>query len=702
MNGLNLRDVRVKIGETVILDGVDLQVPRGKIIAVVGPNGAGKSTLLDAISGVATGMTGTIEIDGATETPKAGFPRRGVGRVFQGSPLPETMTVAEVIGLVARAPGEAATVIDRFGLTPHETTFVAELSTGMRRILDLAVASVGEPGVLLIDEPASGLAQSEIEYLAEVLISLRDQMNAAVILVEHDAWLVREVADEIIVLDAGQIHTRGTTGEVLKQTFAKAKSRVQHPHDERFAASLETITETSVPAPPLIRRSLSTWTILRLGLREFAAGIGSVLILGVLSRVLRVELGVSLGAVTVILSTYNFASPLGLFVGHRSDTRPILGRRRTPYIIGGAAITGLAVALAPHVAGRLSGGLTAPAVVLSVLLFVAMGFGMYGSGTVFFALLADLAPAEERGHVAKVIYLELLAGVFFGVGLTSAIVDDGASGLGTLFALAGFAILLLTVLAVVGMEPRGRAVPAMAPTPASDGHATGLRTVIREALAIPQARLFFAYMVASTIFFFLQQAVLQAFGGDVFGMTVSQTSGLTAMITAGTILGMIAAGRPFAAQIGHQAMAGWGIRIAIPLFAILAYASATRSVPLTWLSLLAVGVALGVWNVAGLALMMGMATRARAAFFMGAWTVGHAIADGAATASGGLIHGFARTLGGNEQIAYAAIFAVEAAGLALCLPLLRRVDPDRFLAEAEALRAGGSVPDEPEVPLPVA
>jgi MFS transporter, BCD family, chlorophyll transporter len=692
MTGLSLRDVHVSAGETHILRGVDLEVPRGRIVAVVGPNGAGKSTLLDAISGVAPGMTGVVAIDGTTEQPKHGFPRAGVGRVFQGSPLPETMTVAEVIGLVAGATDETASVIARFGLAPHETTFVAELSTGMRRILDLAVASVGSPGVLLIDEPASGLAQSEIEHLAEVLLALREQMNAAVILVEHDAWLVKAVADEIIVLDAGEITARGTTAEVLSQTFVKAQTRVQHPLDERFADSLSEISASAVPAPPLVRRSLSTWTILRLGLREFAAGVGSVMILGVLSRVLRVELGVSLGAVTVILATYNLASPLGLPVGHRSDTRPIFGRRRVPYIIAGASITGLAVALAPHVAGRLAGGLSTSAVVLSVALFIAMGFGMYGSGTVFFALLSDLAPPEERGHVAKVIYLELLGGVFFGIVLTGLLVDERASGLTTLFALAGFSILLLTILAVVGMEPEGNDEVV-----ASETHAAGLRTVIREALAIPQARLFFAYMVGSTVFFFLQQAVLQAFGGDVFGMTVQQTSGLTAMITAGTIVGMIVAGRPFAVQIGHQRMARWGIRIAIPLFVLLSYGAATTSLPITWLTLFALGVSLGIWNVAGLALMMGMATRARAAFFMGAWTVGHALADGIATASGGVIHAVARASGLGEPGAYASIFAIEAIGLVLCLPLLRKVDPDRFTAEAEALRARNVVPDEPDV-----
>lgn len=673
---VRLQNATVVAGSTRILDDVSVDLERGRIVAVVGSNGAGKTTLLDVISGVAPGASGVVEIDGRATTPRPGFPRTGVGRVFQGSPLPETMTVGEVIGLVAGGRAKAQPILERFGLVRHETTFVAELSTGMRRIVDLAVATVGSPSVLLLDEPASGLAQSEIEHLAEVLLRLREQTGAALVIVEHDAWLVKAVADEIIVMDQGSVATRGTPEEVLAASRVQKRERVRSPRDERFEQALARIDELSVPSPPLIRRSLSTWTILRLGLREFAAGVASVLILGVLSRVLKVELGIGLLTVAAVLATYNLAAPLGLPIGHWSDTRPIRGKRRIPYIVGGAGVTGLAVALAPHVAGRLAGGVTIGAIGLSVLLFIGMGIGMYGAGTAFFALISDLAPPQERAHVAKVIYLELLAGVFFGVALTGIIVDDQAQGITTLFAVAGFCIVVLSTLAVLGME-RDVDVP---PAPAER---IAFRVVFREAVRLPQARLFFSFMVLSTLFFFLQQAVVQPFGGDVFGMSVKQTSGLTAMLTLGTITGMIVAGRPFAAQVGHKRIARWGLYLALVAFSGLALAAITKSAPAVWLSLLGVGLSLGVFNVASLSLMMSMATRARAAFFMGAWTVAHALADGASTAGGGIIYTAVRALTGSPATGYAAIFAIEAIGLACCLPLLRNVDPDRFVEEAE-------------------
>jgi BCD family chlorophyll transporter-like MFS transporter len=675
---LRVSQVVVKAGSTRLLDGVSFEAPPGRIIAIVGPNGAGKTTLLDAISGVAPNMAGVVTVNG--DAGSNGSHRAGIGRVFQGSPLPETLTVAEVAALVAGSRPAATELLGRFGLTPHASSFVSELSTGMRRILDLAIATIGQPSVLLLDEPASGLAQSEIEYLAELIRRWRDATSAAVIIVEHDAWLVRNLAEEVIFLDGGRIVAQGAPGEVLRPP-ARSGPRMQSPADERFRSALSKVAADAAPAMPLPKRTISKWTLLRLGLRELSAGMASVLILGVLSRVLRVELGVTLGVVTAILASYNLAAPIAVAVGHRSDTRPLFGKRRTPYIVGGAVITGLAVAAAPHVAGRLAGGVSIADVVLSVLLFVAMGFGMYSAGTVFFALLADLSGPSERGHTASVVYLELMIGVLFGVGLTGAILKSDAKNIGTLFGVAGLLVVVLSVIAVWGQEKK--LPPAEAADPARPAPPRPkLRAAVREIAAIPMARTFFAFMVLSTLFLFLQQAVLTSFGGDVLHLSVRATSGFSAILTIGTIAGMTIAGRPFAEQIGHRKVALVGLGCSVVAFGGLAAAAAARAAPPAWLSILAIGFTSGLFNVSSLALMMGMADRRRTALFMGTWTLAHALADGAATAGGGSLFEIFHHLLGSVPGGYAAVFAIEAAGLAACMPLLRAVDPSRFATEA--------------------
>ena len=686
---LRVDDVVVTIGSARLLDGVTFEAEPGAILAIVGPNGAGKTTLLDAISGVAPGMQGTVTIDGAASNGSNGSRREGIGRVFQGSPLPETLTVAEVASLVTGGRPAAMELLGRFGLLPHSSSFVNELSTGMRRILDLAIATVGRPSVLLLDEPASGLAQSEIEHLADLLRAWRDDTGAVVVIVEHDAWLVKNLAEEVLFMDAGRIVARGTPAKVLGAP-SRSLARMESPLDDRFRDALASVAADATPAPPLPKRTLSKWTLMRLGLREMSAGMASVLILSVLSRVLRVELGISLGVVTAILASYNLAAPIAVAVGHRSDSRPIFGRRRTPYIIVGAIITGLAVAGAPHVAGRLAGGISAGDVVASLFLFIAMGLGMYGAGTVFFALLADLSTPQERGHAASVVYLELMIGVLFGVVLTGAILRNDAENVGTLFGVAGLLVAVLTIIAVWGQEkniPESVASgPAAQPGAAREG--ASLRASIREIAKIPQARLFFVFMVLSTLFLFLQQAVLTSFGGDVLNMSVRATSGFSAILTIGTIAGMVIAGRPFAEQLGHKRVALAGLALGAFAFGALAAAAATEAAPPAWLSILVFGFASGLITVSSLALMMAMADRRRMALFMGIWTLAHAVADGTATAGGGSVFEIFRRLFDSVPGGYASVFALEAIGLALCIPLLRAI-------KATGLDGGGShVPGE--------
>jgi BCD family chlorophyll transporter-like MFS transporter len=670
---LRIEDVVVRVGDARLLDGISFDVDAGSILAVVGPNGAGKTTLLDAISGVAPGMSGRVSLNGSTANGSRGSLREGIGRVFQGSPLPETLTVAEVASLVCRSRSEAMHLLGRFGLAAHSSSFVNELSTGMRRILDLAIATVGRPSVLLLDEPASGLAQSEIEYLAELIRSWRNDTGAVVIIVEHDAWLVKNLAEDVLFMDAGRIAARGTPTKVLAAP-SRSQARIASPLDDRFKDALAHVAADAAPAVPLPKRTLSKWTLMRLGLRELSAGMASVLILGVLSRVLRVELGVSLGVVTAILASYNLAAPIAVAVGHRSDTRALFGRRRTSYIVIGAIITGLAVAGAPHVAGRLAGGISAGDVIASLLLFIAMGLGMYGAGTVFFALLADLSTPSERGHTASVVYLELMIGVLFGVVLTGVILRNDAENVGTLFGVAGVLVAVLTIIAVWGQEKK---------IPAAEGHSTAhaagdarpsLGASVREIAKIPQARLFFAFMVLSTLFLFLQQAVLTSFGGDVLGMSVRATTGFSAILTIGTIAGMTIAGRPFAEQIGHKRFALTGLAVSVFAFGALAASAATSAAPPAWLSILVLGFASGMITVSSLALMMAMADRRRTALFMGLWTLAHALADGTATAGGGSVFEVFRRLFDSIPGGYASVFGIEAAGLLLCIPLLRSVD----------------------------
>ncbi|MHB8512624.1 MAG: ATP-binding cassette domain-containing protein [Actinomycetota bacterium] len=204
---LEVEGVDVIVGERRILTNVSLHVQDSRVVAIVGPNGAGKTTLLDVISG--------------SVKPAHGSVRTGsIGRVHQGSPLPSTLTVAEIALLATGRRKAAMSLIGKFGLANHASSFASEISTGMRRILDLGIATASSPEALLLDEPSTGLARSEVVHLAELIKRLRAETGCSIVLVEHDAWLVEEVADEVIVLERGAIVARGPVAQIFAASSA--------------------------------------------------------------------------------------------------------------------------------------------------------------------------------------------------------------------------------------------------------------------------------------------------------------------------------------------------------------------------------------------------------------------------------------------------------------------------------------------------
>jgi branched-chain amino acid transport system ATP-binding protein len=245
---LEVEGLTKRFGAVVALDDVTLAVPPGRILGVIGPNGAGKTTLFDAISGFVTLDGGRVRLDGQDVT-RLGPDRRawrGLGRSFQDARLFPSLTVAEAVGLalerkvevrdplaaalglraVARSErcvaGRVSEIIDRMGLGAFADSFVSELSTGTRRLVDLACVLAHEPTVLLLDEPSSGIAQREAEALGPVLVDIRDQTGAALVVIEHDLPLVSGIAEEMVALDLGRVLARGTPAEVLADPHVTA------------------------------------------------------------------------------------------------------------------------------------------------------------------------------------------------------------------------------------------------------------------------------------------------------------------------------------------------------------------------------------------------------------------------------------------------------------------------------------------------
>ncbi|MBW3667901.1 MAG: ATP-binding cassette domain-containing protein [Actinobacteria bacterium] len=225
-----------RFGGIRAVDGVDLVLARGEILGLIGPNGAGKTTLFELLSGFTAPDEGRVrfvgrDVTGASPEERA---RLGLIRSFQDAALFPTLTVLETVALsferrqptnvVASSLGMhaqerskeaiARELVALMGLDRHRHKQIRELSTGTRRITELACVVALEPVVLLLDEPSSGIAQRESEALGELLLSLRSHLDCTMVVIEHDIPLLMGLSTRVIAMDTGRVIAAGSPAEV--------------------------------------------------------------------------------------------------------------------------------------------------------------------------------------------------------------------------------------------------------------------------------------------------------------------------------------------------------------------------------------------------------------------------------------------------------------------------------------------------------
>ena len=219
---LSVRDVTLRFGGIVALDGVSLDVDQGTISGLIGPNGAGKTTTFNVITRLYTPDEGSLEVDGVSilhARPHA-VVGHGISRTFQNINLFRSMSVLENVLVGGHARGgsfgekEALETLDVVGLADRAAMPAAALPYGTQKRVEIARALAAGPRLLLLDEPAGGLNHEEVEELGDFIISLRDDRDLTVLLVEHHMGLVMRVSDHVNVLSFGRKIAEGTPAEV--------------------------------------------------------------------------------------------------------------------------------------------------------------------------------------------------------------------------------------------------------------------------------------------------------------------------------------------------------------------------------------------------------------------------------------------------------------------------------------------------------
>jgi branched-chain amino acid transport system ATP-binding protein len=263
---LRTEDLTVSFGGIRAVDHVSLRVAPGEILGIIGANGAGKTTFFDLVSGYLPPERGRVVLEGRdiSHLGPAGRAAHGLGRSFQDARLFPSLTVDEAIAVACerfvgsrdavsaalhlpnaydserKVRARVDELVDLLGLARYRSAFVRELSTGTRRIVDLACLLAHRPSVILLDEPSSGIAQREAEALAPMLRRIGEGTGASLVVIEHDMPVLRAVADRMVAMDQGSIIADGPTDEVLRDPVVVAA----------YLGTTESAIERSAPTAP--------------------------------------------------------------------------------------------------------------------------------------------------------------------------------------------------------------------------------------------------------------------------------------------------------------------------------------------------------------------------------------------------------------------------------------------------------------------
>jgi ABC-type branched-subunit amino acid transport system ATPase component/ABC-type branched-subunit amino acid transport system permease subunit len=265
---LAVADLRVNFGGIIAVDGVSLDVGSEQIVGLIGSNGAGKSTLMNAIGGFVTSSgsvrLGEQEIGDRTPSSRAAL---GLGRTFQSATLFPELTVTETLLVAQEARGRTGVLstalalprarrrsrrdradvdglVEMLGLVPWRDHHIGDLSTGTRRVVELAGLLALEARVLCLDEPTAGLAQRETEAFGPLIVTVQRELRASVLLIEHDMPLIMGISDRVYCLEAGAVIAEGTP------THIRDNPRVIASYlgtDERVIARSGTTGQNDLP-----------------------------------------------------------------------------------------------------------------------------------------------------------------------------------------------------------------------------------------------------------------------------------------------------------------------------------------------------------------------------------------------------------------------------------------------------------------------
>ncbi|WP_299191551.1 PucC family protein [uncultured Litoreibacter sp.] len=430
--------------------------------------------------------------------------------------------------------------------------------------------------------------------------------------------------------------------------------------------------------------------LLRLSLFQVTVGMALVLLVGTLNRVMIVELDVSAALVGIMISLPLLFAPFRTLIGFKSDTfGSAFGWRRVPFIFKGTMLQFGGFAIMPFALLVLSGygeAVDAPrwiGLAAAGLAFLLVGAGVHMVQTVGLALATDLVPEEDQPNVVGLMYVMLLVGMIVSAFIFGALLENYTPGR-LIQCIQGAAVITIVLNAVAVWKQEGRNWDR------AQAHIRGdakpeFSDSWREFIAGQGAMRLLVVIAFGTLGFGMADVLLEPYGGQVLGMSVAQTTKLTAVLASGSLIGFALASRVLSKGASPVNMSFYGAAVGLPAFAAI-IASAQLNAPMVFvLATLAAGFGAGLFGHGTLTATMRSAPKEQIGLSLGAWGAVQATAAGVGVAAGGIIRDVMVSLPSAAtappQTAYIPVFALElvflAAALIAIYPLMKKLTGTR-------------------------
>jgi MFS transporter, BCD family, chlorophyll transporter len=415
---------------------------------------------------------------------------------------------------------------------------------------------------------------------------------------------------------------------------------------------------------------------IQLGLIHVAVAMTLVPINSTLNRVMIKELALSAALVALLASLPYLFSPIQVFIGSFADRHPILGYRRTPYIVIGLALCVLGVALSPQAAFLIAEDWWA-GLGFGLLAFGAWGMGFNFATVSYLSLASELSGEEGRGKtIATMWFMMIVSIILTAIGLSRMLDPYSPEALVRSFYAVGLVALFFGAIGLLKLEG-----PFVRGEAGEESHYSW-GTLARSILENRQATLFFLYLVILLAALLGQDILLEPFGGEAFGMSVRETTRITSIWGGFTLVSLLVAGamerrytkRKVAACGGGGALAG---------FVLIAASGITHSQGVFYSGVVLLGLGTGLSTVSNLSLMLDMTAPGKVGLFIGAWGMANAISRLSGSVIGGALRDVLTQVLATPVYAYVIVFSFLAALLLASLVLLYRIDVTAFRKQTE-------------------